>query len=242
LTGERAHYELAAGRNEEAERLLRAMENFAGESGLLPEQIWDTEDLPQKDLYFGRPSGSAMPLVWAHAEYVKLRRSLHDGRVFDLPRRAAQRYVVEKQGSSHAIWRFDQPRRAFSVSRTLRLEVMASAVVRWTCDGWKTAHETESQDTGLGVHLADLPTESLPGGSEVIFTFRWQKTGRWEGRDFHVLVEENSVEDSRFDAVTNIRSEAAGPPILKGGRHVQGKSESSTRGSNRKRPTGGNAR
>jgi glucoamylase len=29
-----------------------------------------------------------MPLVWAHAEYVKLARSLRDGRVFDTPHRA----------------------------------------------------------------------------------------------------------------------------------------------------------
>jgi glucoamylase len=80
LTGERAHYELAAGRKAEAERLLRAMASFANAGGLLPEQVWDVEDIPERGLYLGRPTGSATPLVWAHAEYVKLRRSLHDGR------------------------------------------------------------------------------------------------------------------------------------------------------------------
>jgi glucoamylase len=34
-----------------------------------------------------------MPLVWAHAEYAKLVRSLHDGRVFDMPQQAYERYV-----------------------------------------------------------------------------------------------------------------------------------------------------
>ena len=76
LTGERAHYELAAGHRARAEDLMRTMEAFANESGLLPEQIWDAPDIPARELFFGRPSGSAMPLVWAHAEYLKLRRSL----------------------------------------------------------------------------------------------------------------------------------------------------------------------
>src|SRR4029079_11569000 len=40
LTGARAHYELAAGRADVAERLVAAMETMAGNSGLLPEQIW----------------------------------------------------------------------------------------------------------------------------------------------------------------------------------------------------------
>jgi glucoamylase len=85
LVGERAHYELAAGNRDEAIRLMHVMESFANASGLIPEQIWDAADLPAKGLYTRHPTGSATPLVWAHAEYLKLRRSIHDGRVFDLP-------------------------------------------------------------------------------------------------------------------------------------------------------------
>ena len=70
------------------------MESLANESGLLPEQIWDSPDIPEKDLYFGRPSGSAMPLVWAHGEYVKLRRSLHDGWVST--RRTSQSNAISR--------------------------------------------------------------------------------------------------------------------------------------------------
>ena len=93
LTGERAHYELAAGRPDEARRLCGAMVAFANEGGMIPEQIWDGPDFPERELHFGRPSGSAMPLVWAHAEYVKLVRSLSEGRVFDLPPQTAKRYL-----------------------------------------------------------------------------------------------------------------------------------------------------
>jgi len=95
LTGERAHYELAAGRIAEAKRLLAAMESFANEGGLISEQVWDAADIPERELYAGRPSGSAMPLVWAHAECVRLQRSLQDGKLFDLPPQTVQRYLID---------------------------------------------------------------------------------------------------------------------------------------------------
>jgi glucoamylase len=93
LAGERAHYELAAGKPDVAVHLLGVMRAQASDGGMLPEQVWDGPDIPERELFNGRPSGSAMPLVWAHAEYAKLVRSLHDGRVFDMPRQAYERYV-----------------------------------------------------------------------------------------------------------------------------------------------------
>ena len=93
LTGERAHYELAAGKPAEAKRLLVTMEASASSGGLLPEQIWDSEDIPELELLLGRPSGSAMPLGWAYAEHIKLLRSLKDGTVFDMPPQTFYRYV-----------------------------------------------------------------------------------------------------------------------------------------------------
>ena len=60
---------------------------------MIPEQVWDTDDIPERGLYCGRPTGAAMPLAWAHAEYLKLRRSLQDGCVFDLPPQTVKRYV-----------------------------------------------------------------------------------------------------------------------------------------------------
>ncbi len=199
LTGERAHYELAAGRKDEAQRLLRAMESFANAGGLLPEQIWDAPDIPERELYLGRPSGSAMPLVWAHAEYVKLRRSLHDGKVFDLPPQTVRRYLVEKRGSPLAAWRFEQRRRSLPAGRILRLELMEPAMVRWSTDDWQTTREVPSRDTGLGVHVADLPTQDLPAGAGVAFTFYWPRAGRWEGQNFRITVEKGGTETTPAD-------------------------------------------
>jgi glucoamylase len=70
LTGERGHYEIAAGLDPSP--YLRALENFSQGIGLMPEQIWDGPDLPSSYLRFGGPTDAAMPLIWAHSEYVKL--------------------------------------------------------------------------------------------------------------------------------------------------------------------------
>src|SRR5207253_763540 len=61
LTGERAHYELAAGRWSVAERLLGALEAFANESGLLSEQLWDAPDIPERGLFFDRRQCTGAP-------------------------------------------------------------------------------------------------------------------------------------------------------------------------------------
>src|SRR5204863_9071257 len=111
-----------AGRMEEAERLLHAMEAFASDGGLIPEQVWNGPEIPERELAPGRPSGSAMPLVWAHAEYIKLRRSLRDGRVFDLPPQTVQRYQVEKTESKLAVWSFNHKITNVAAGKNLRVQ------------------------------------------------------------------------------------------------------------------------
>ncbi|WP_224959441.1 glucan 1,4-alpha-glucosidase [Geomonas subterranea] len=189
LTGERAHYELAAGREGDARQLQAAMENFAGAEGLFPEQIWDGADLPERELFFGRPSGSAMPLAWAHAEYLKLLRSLHDGRVFDMPPQTVQRYLVEKTESPFMVWRFNHKIRSLPAGKILRIETLAPAVIHWSDDEWHTVHDDKTRDTGLSVHSADLATELLSAGKEIKFTIYWPDPGHYEGNDFVVSVD-----------------------------------------------------
>lgn len=190
LTGERAHYALAAGRREEAEALLTTLEGLAGEGGLLPEQVWDAPDIPERELFFGRPSGSAMPLVWAHAEYLKLVRSLAEDRVFDMPPQPYERYVKSRHPARYLPWRFNHKRRQIPVGITLRIETLAPARIRWSADGWRTYADADTTDSGLGVHYADLPTASLPLGTRLCFTFFWPEADHWEGQDFHVDVSE----------------------------------------------------
>jgi glucoamylase len=188
LTGERSHYEIAAGHMEEASKLLRTLESFAGEAGLIPEQIWDAADVPEYDLHFGGPSGGAMPLVWAHAEHLKLQRSLRDGRIYDMPLQTRQRYVIEQRRSPYAFWRFNHRLRTMAEGRRLRVETLVPALIHWSFDAWGTTHDTNARDTGIGIYVTDLPTETLPIGARVVFTFYWPDVDRWEQRDFWLEV------------------------------------------------------
>jgi len=189
LTGERAHFELEAGRADDAEELMKAFESFANEGGMISEQIWDSEDNPQRELFRGRPSGSAMPLVWAHAEYIKLCRSLRDGKVFDKPSQTYERYVVNRTVSPHALWRFNHKCRRIPKGKNLRIEVRTSATIHWSSDNWRTVADIQTGDSGIGLHVVDLPTDKLGPGSVVRFTFFWNDAQRWEGTDFEVEVE-----------------------------------------------------
>jgi len=190
LAGERAHYALAGGHVDQAQSLLTVMENSTiGESRSLPEQVWDSADIPSLELFRGKPTGSACPLVWAHAEYVKLRRSIRDCKIFDQPPQTVKRYLVDKHKRHIFGWRFNNKTRAIPRGKTLRLILLSPARVHWSIDDWKTSHDTDTRDTGVGIHILDLPTASLPAGSQAAFTFYWAAENRWEGTDFAVAIQ-----------------------------------------------------
>lgn len=194
LSGERGHYELMAGRTEKAKALRSAMESFANEGGLISEQVWDQPDIPQRELYFGRPSGSAMPLVWAHAEYLKLQRSLRDGLVFDLPPQTVQRYLKKKNVCPRIVWRFNHKIRTIPSGKMLRVETSAPAIIHWSNDDWETVRDAKTADSALGIHYTDLPTTALQDGKQVLFTFYWPQADRWENKDFSVNVSAEAQE------------------------------------------------
>jgi len=102
---------------------------------------------------------------------IKLGRSLNDEKVFDMPPQTVDRYITTQTDTPYAIWRFNNKCETMPTGMRLRLEVLASAVVHWSADGWSTAHDTHMQDSGLGLHLADLPTHSLLSGTEIVFAF-----------------------------------------------------------------------
>jgi glucoamylase len=188
LTGERAHYALASGNKKKAEDLLATMQAFANSSGMIPEQIWDAADIPEKELFLGKPSGSAMPLVWAHAEYLKLLRSLQDGKVFDTPPQTVKRYIKDKVGSKYAIWRFNHKVKSIPVGKTLRVEVISPAIIHWTINEWAEIQDSRTQETGLDIFFVDLPTKRLIPGSKIDFTIYWPDQDRWEGTDYRVEI------------------------------------------------------
>lgn len=93
FTGEHGHYMLrlksadgltAAEKQELIDRYVKAMEYFANEGMMLPEQVWDGVGSNDAHHYaLGEGTSSATPLAWTHAEYIKLVRSISDGQVWD---------------------------------------------------------------------------------------------------------------------------------------------------------------
>jgi glucoamylase len=188
LAGERAHYALAAGRRGEAEALLATIEAQTSPGGLIPEQVWDAAPIPERDLQPGKPTGSAMPLVWAHAEYVKLLRSLADGRVFDMPPHTARRYLGKTPSARCRPWREDCPAASVLSGQILRLDLATESIVRYTRDDWKTQADVATSATVLGLHIAELPTAGMAVGDKLVFTWRRKADEVWRGRDFEARV------------------------------------------------------
>jgi glucoamylase len=193
LTGERAHYELAAGHDIGA--LIESYEKFSTCGQLLPEQVWDEADRPRRSLYLGRPAGSAVPLVWAHAEYLKLMRSAADGKVFDCIDPVYARYCDpegrKRRRKGLEIYSFRRPTQRIGAGNTLRILDEKQFEVRWTGDGWQTVNTTASRSLGSAGFSADI---AAPAGSgELEWTLHWTELGTgpeaWLGYNVRVKVD-----------------------------------------------------
>jgi glucoamylase len=182
LTGERGHYELAAGRD--CRSFLHAMEQFSNATCLLPEQIWDEADIPKARLRRGGPTGSANPLLWAHSEYVRLLRSCDDGKVFDEIPEVVARYRVAKTASRVEFWLPKHPIRRAVKGHTLRICTPEPFHLRWTVDNWKSWRDSESRATGVGGEFFDILPSDFQ--SQLDFTFFWPDRGQWEGQNHQV--------------------------------------------------------
>ncbi len=200
LTGERGHYELAAGRD--AHPYIHAMEGFASAGGMLPEQVWD-EDRPDLGMSLGRPAGSAMPLAWTHAEYLKLVRSVADGHVFDHLPPVAERYLgtcARKPKPVIEYWKPTHQIGQIAAGTILRIMAPASFRLHWSPDEWLHIQDTLAEASGLGGHFVDIPVPADQRAA-IRFTFFWTESAhypfftrqaeQWEGRDYRVEVRAN---------------------------------------------------
>jgi glucan 1,4-alpha-glucosidase len=84
----------------QAQSRLNAMLAFANEGLMIPEQIWDSPNVPTNadkqfvpELKFGEGTGSATPLAWAMAQFIRLAVNLQAGRNLDTPDVVYNRYV-----------------------------------------------------------------------------------------------------------------------------------------------------
>ena len=166
LTGERGHHELAAGRDPFP--FIKALESFANTGGMIPEQVWFGDDLAGTSYKPGAATGSAMPLCWAHAEYLCLVRSRADGVPFDRIEPVYQRYVKQRTRSAIEMWTCAHRLAKIPAGKTLRVIAAAATVIHWSAsDG--AAGDVATNETALGLFFADLPTPRFAAGTEIQF-------------------------------------------------------------------------
>ncbi len=186
LTGERGHYALCAG--EDVMPYLEAMMAMSSPLGLIPEQVWDSTPIPDYKLDLGRPSGSAMPLVWAHAEFIKLVYSRKLGRPVDRPIATWARYGGVRPTIDYMIWGPNMKPRRLHAGTGLTIALTARAMVHWGVNDWKDVVDLDTRDTGLGIHVVDLPVRTFAVGETIQFTFFWHDSQTWEGVNFEIEV------------------------------------------------------
>jgi glucoamylase len=193
LTGERAHYELAAGKD--ISSLIETYERFATIGKMMPEQVWDEPNMPSAHLQLGQPAGSAVPLVWAHAEYLKLLRSALDGKVFDRIDPVYTRYC-EPEGRKALrrdieIYTMRRPLQKVHAGATLRILHEDRFALTWSADGWKSVNVCQSHSLGSAGNGVDISTVTVPAGGALSWTLQWTEQGRWLGYNVNIKIDDS---------------------------------------------------
>jgi glucoamylase len=155
----------------------------------LPEQVWDGPDLPAALMHFGGPTGAAMPLMWAHAEYLKLLRSAADGVIFDLIPEVAERYRDGAPRGPIEVWKHNRQIESITLPCKLRIHSGEPFMLRWSKDEWHHVFDSHSTHTAVGVDFVDIEVTTADR-APVRFTFYWKTREQWEGRNYAVELRE----------------------------------------------------
>jgi glucoamylase len=178
LLGERARRDLALGHSQAD--AVRAFEAFAGPELLLPEQVWDDEPIPARNLEPGGPTGSARPLGWAHAEYLRLLAAIAAG--------PPEEAVRVPPPDPPLVWHHGHRITTLPPGRRVVLQLPEPADVLWTGDAWTSGHSVRTRPAGLGLHTATLPTDIMRAGAVMEWTAHYGH--RWEGQNYRLTCAE----------------------------------------------------
>jgi len=181
LTGERAHLDLLLGIDPLP--YLEMMTRMTGPGGLIPEQVWDCAPIPDRYLEPGKPTGSAMPLVWAHSEFLKLLAARHLGRPIELLSSVERRYHAQRPTASVWHWRHSEPFDMLPDGRSVLIEALTPFRLHYGFDGWHDITDMASEPYGLSMHGVRLDAAQLSGHATMEFTFYFPDETRWEGAD-----------------------------------------------------------
>lgn len=205
LVGERGHLALQSG--EDPLPYLETIWRCASPGGLLPEQVWDAPAVPLHGLEPGRPSGSAMPLLWAHAEWLKLliarerRRPVewlkslerHFGHPAIETRTDVQTFATAKQAGLWR-WREDLPLPQLPRGKSLAIEHREPFTLHMGFDGWTRIEDRRAEPTVFGLWSVVLTERELTPARELNFTRRFESG--WEERDWRIGLDSQSTSAS----------------------------------------------
>jgi glucoamylase len=199
LVGERGHLAMQSG--EDPISYLQTIWRCSSAGGLLPEQVWDAPAIPHLELYPGRPCGSAMPLLWAHAEFLKLLVARDRRRPIELLHAVEQRYLGSNSGSKGSIgeqttprprgptalvwhWRDEVPVLHLEAGRALVIEDRMAFTLHFGFDGWQRTEVRTAVMEPFGLWGVRLSAEDFADVLLLNFTRRFGE--RWEGIDHRV--------------------------------------------------------
>jgi glucoamylase len=166
---------------------LEAMALMTSPGGLIPEQVWDV-DLPEHGITRGTPTGSAMPLVWAHAEFVKLAVARTQGHPIEMLQAVWQRYHGIPPAATTWYWRLEAPIPVLPVGRALVIEHRRPFLLHWGVDGWQKIENQPSAPLSLGMYGVRLDWAVLQGRHMLNFTWHCPEEGGWQGQDYVVRI------------------------------------------------------
>ena len=183
LVGERGH--LALDQGQSADPHLATMLACTSSGGLMPEQVWDTDPIPERGLFPGRPSGSAMPLLWTHAEFIKLLVARREGRPVERLACVADRYAVPRAPNASR-WRKGTPLASLPQGRDLVVEDHRPFTLHYGLDGWDSPQDRTAKQGAFGLWRVRLTSDELAGHRAVVFTRA--HGDQWDGTDHHVTI------------------------------------------------------
>jgi glucoamylase len=198
LTGERGYLDVLLGIDPLP--YLEMMTRMTGPGGLIPEQVWDRPAIPARRLEPGKPTGSAMPLVWAHAEFLSLLAARHCGRPPKLLASVEQRYQGRRPVAATWHWRRTEPFARLPGGRDLLIEHTAAFRLHYGFDGWQDVTDTQSEPQGLGMHGVRLNTHDLMGHATTEFSLYFPESDAWEGEDHQIALGEPGRTSARAKA------------------------------------------
>jgi glucoamylase len=144
----------------------------------------------------GRPTGSAMPLVWAHAEFLKLLYARERKRPLELLTSVEEHLRNKSAASGQWHWRSDIPIEVLPGDRDLLVEMREPFLLHLGFDGWQAIEDRPSRPLSFGWHGVALSKDELAGHQLVDFTSYFIDAAHWEGVDHQVRIAAREKSDT----------------------------------------------